>query len=202
MKINLLYRNGSVWPWSMGQGFENALKELGHKVSIFISEKDSGHQINQYDDLCEFVKIPCDLFIAIGGGDKYCALYYNTPARKALMKLKIPKLAYFMEGMETRTLTKIKYEITVPLWTHILTCDETDVEDIKSLGCKNVAYTPGWIDEKVFYPKGLPIKHEFQFIGYIHKHRLPYVNFFGEKLGMVVGRYDSIEDYEIGRAHV
>lgn len=198
MIINFLYRKGAVWPWSMGKGFENALKELGHKVNIFVSEKDSGHQVNQYKDLYKFIKTPCDLFIAMGGGDKYCAFYYDTPARKELMNLQVPKLAYFMEGMNSRTLTRNKYEVTIPLWTHILTCDETDVDWIKSRGCKNVAYIPGWVDEKVFYPKDVPIKYEFQFIGHVHKHREPYIRFFEKELKMRVGKYETIKDYVNG----
>ena len=198
LRINFLYRKGLAWPHSMGEGFINALRQLGHEVSVFLSEKDSGYQVNQYKPLHDFIKTPCDLFIAMGGGDKYCAFYYDTPARKELMNLKVPKLAYYMEGMNSRTLTKMKYEVTTKLWTHILTCDETDVKTLKKLGCKNVCYTPGWVDEKMFCPKDVPIKYEFQFIGYVQKHREPYVRFFEKELGMNVGKYETTEDYVNG----
>ena len=198
MRIKLLYRHGEVWPWSMGKGFENALKELGHDIDVFISEKDSGHQVNQYEALYKFLEEPCDLFLAMGGGDKYRAFHYNEKIREYVRSMKVPRLAYFMESMKTRTITKMRYESTVSLWSHILTCDETELEGIKHLGCKNVEYAPGWVDEKVFYPMDIPVKHEFQFIGYVHKHRLLYVEHFAKHIGMRVGNYGTVEQYAEG----
>src|SRR3990167_259404 len=198
MRINFIYRHGAVWPWSMGLGFERALKELGHEVSTFIAQKDSGYQMNQVDEMAEFIKTPCDLFIVMGGGDKYAQFNYDTKARKALQEIKVPKLAYFMEGMESRTITKIKYESTVLLWTHILTCNETDVETLKAMGCPNVAYAPGWVDTDMFYPMEIKETNDVQFIGYVHKHRKEYVDYFTEHLGMTVGFYESIPDYVRG----
>lgn len=193
--ISLIYRIGGAWPWSMGKGMENALKELGHEVNVFVSEKNSGYQVAQYDNLYEFLQKPCDMLIAMGGGDKYCAFHYNEKIRKHVKNMKVPRLAYFMEGMKTRTITRMRYEKTIPLWTHILTCDETDVEEIRSLGCEKVGYAPGWVDETLFKPTRMPYKHEFQFIGYIHPHRILYVEHFKKHLAMIAGRYATIEEY-------
>ena len=75
MKINFIYRRGGAFPWSMGQGMENAIKELGHEVNTFIAEKDSVRQIPSYDKFFEFIKTPCDLLLVMGGGDKYYSFY-------------------------------------------------------------------------------------------------------------------------------
>src|SRR3990167_5742313 len=99
MQISFIYRLGRAWPWSMGKGMELALKELGHNVNVFVSEKNSAYQVAQYESLYEFLQKPCDLLLVMGGGDKFCAFHYDEKIRKHVKNMKVPRLAYFMESM-------------------------------------------------------------------------------------------------------
>ena len=198
MKINFICRKGAAFPWSMGQGMENALKELGHEVNTFIAEKDSVRQIPLYDKFFEFIKSPCDLILVMGGGDKYYPFYTDCSVREYVKNMKVPTVTYLMESMKTRTITRMRYEKSVSIWSHVWTVDETEIEDLKNVGGKNVKYAPGWIDENIFKPKNVPIKYDTQFIGWLHDHRLPYMEYFRKGLGTVNNKYETVEDYVRG----
>ena len=131
----------------------------------------------------------------MGGGDKYCGFYADEEIMDFMQNAKIPRITYFMESMFSRKRTESRYLRSIKCWSHILTVDETDVEEIKKHGCENVDYISGWVDEKTFHPIDLPIKFEFQFIGFPHIHRQPSIEYLKEHLGMVANHYHTVKDY-------
>ena len=196
MKINFLYRVGDAFPWSMGQGFINALEELGHTVTPFLAQFNSVNQKPHNPKMLEFLKTPADLILVMGGGDKYCGFYADDSIIDFMTTTKVPRLTYFMESMFTRKRTASRYERSIKCWSHIFTVDETDIVEIKNRGCQNVEYAAGWVDEKVFRPMSeVRERVEFQFIGFPHIHRQPYIDYFKEHLGMENNKYPTVEDY-------
>jgi len=134
--------------------------------------------------MLEFLKQSADLILVMGGGDKYCGFYADEKIQDFMVNCKIPRITYFMESMYSRTRTTSRYLRSIKCWSHILTVDETDIPFIKNLGCPNVDYISGWVDEKVFRPKpNIPERVEFQFIGFPHIHRMPTIDFLKNKLG-------------------
>ena len=195
MKINFLHRWGGAFPHSMGLGFINALKELGHQVNVFEAKLNSVNQKPHNKEMLEFLKIPADLILVMGGGDKYCGFYSDESIQDFMVNCKIPRITYFMESMYSRKRTESRYTRSIKCWSHILTVDESDIEAIKSFGCSNVDYVSGWIDEKVFKPMDIPQRVEFQFIGFPHIHRELLIKFLKDNLGMENNRYPTLEDY-------
>jgi len=179
----------------MGQGFINALEELGHTVHFYRALLNSVNQKPRNQEMLEFLKTPADLIIVMGGGDKYCGFYSDPTIIDFMMTTKTPRFTYFMESMFSRKRTESRYMRSIKCWSHILTVDESDIETIKKYSCKNVDYAAGWVDEKVFCPIDLPIRTDFQFIGFPHIHRLPYVEYFKEHLEMRNDRYLTLADY-------
>lgn len=195
MRINFLYRWGDAFPWSMGQGFINALEELGHTVISFEAKFNSVNQKPHNKAMLEFLQTPADLILVMGGGDKYCGFYADEEIMDFMCNAKIPRITYFMESMFSRKRTESRYVRSIKCWSHILTVDETDIPEIKKYGCENVDYVPGWVDEKTFHPIELPLRYEFQFIGFPHIHRQPYIEYLQKHLRMVNNHYPTVKDY-------
>ena len=179
----------------MGQGFINALEELGHTVVFFKARLNSVNQKPHNEAMLEFLKTPADLILAMGGGDKYCGFYADDSIIDFMVHSPIPRITYFMESMFSRKRTESRYLRSIKCWSHILTVDESDILAIKQYGCDNVDYVAGWVDEKVFRPIQLPIRVDFQFIGFPHIHRQPYIEYFKEHLGIENNKYFSLQDY-------
>jgi len=179
----------------MGQGFINALEELGHTVNAYEAKFNSINQKPFNAEMLEFLKTPTDLIIVMGGGDKYCGFYSDEAIIDFMTTTPVPRITYFMESMFSRSRTRKRYYRSIKCFSHILTVDESDIPAIIIAGCKYVDYVAGWVDPKVFHPMDLPIRVNFQFIGFPHIHRLPYIKYFEDELGMRNDRYPTLKDY-------
>ncbi|MCL0048692.1 glycosyltransferase [Dehalococcoidia bacterium] len=174
MKIDLITPDFPSWTWNYNYGFKRALDEMGYLNKFINPNLMTDKEITNYLRNAQF-----DLLICIGGGAYLPRLYDSSTKRALFLDIDRPKVLMLVESM---TFTKDDYKTfanvdrlyhepkqNVRYYSHVFTCDESDVDILKNDFCVDNAYwLPQCVDENMFVRKQIEKRNSLIFIGNIN----------------------------------